>query len=291
MRIALMFLFLAGATAAAAQVPGTDIYLVPLVDGGIEASAAALNATDRPGYDNQPGFLPDSSAFRYTAIDSTGQADVWFYDLATGERRNLTANSTSEYSATPMPGSERFSLIRVEPDSTQRLWSFAPDGSDPQLLFEDLAPVGYHAWGREDEVVLFILGSPHALHRARLGVPGSTRVAGDIGRCLQAIPGEDAWSFPLATEGAGWTIARLDRSSGELTSIAPAPLPEMQDYCWTPDGRLWSSDGRAILEWSSAGWTTLRDFGGVGISGITRMAVSPDGRWLAFVADEAAGNR
>jgi hypothetical protein len=290
-KVSFALLLLIGATAASAQVPGTDIYLVPLVDGAIDRSATPVNATARPGYDNQPGFLQDSSGFRYTVIDSTGQADVWLFDLATGDRRNLTANATSEYSATPMHGDERFSVVRVEPDSTQRLWSFAPDGGDPQLLFEDLAPVGYHAWGREGEIALFILGSPHALHRARLGTPGSQRIAGDIGRCLQAIPGEDAWSFPLATEGAGWSITRLDRVSGDLTAIAPAPLPEVQDYCWTPDGQLWSSDGQAVLGWSGAGWTRLRDFAPEGISGITRMAVSPDGRWLALVADDPAGNR
>ena len=31
-------------------------------------------------------------------------------------------------------GGTRFSVIRVERDSTQRLWSFALDGSDPQLM-------------------------------------------------------------------------------------------------------------------------------------------------------------
>jgi len=276
---------------APAQVPGTDVYLLRTRDGMLAQLSAPLNATERPGYDNQPAFVSDSSGFRFTSIDASGQADIWLYELENGESRNLTRNETSEYSATPMPGDERFSVVRVEPDSTQRLWSFAPDGTHPQLVLTEPAGVGYHAWNDGGELILFILGSPHELHRARAGTNGSNLIAKDIGRCLQEIPGDDAWSFPLADTEAGWVITRVDHQSGTLSPIAPAPTPEVQDYCWTPDGELWSSDGTSIVAWRGHQWESLRNLARDGIAGISRMAVSPDGQWLAFVAEDREGNR
>lgn len=284
-------LLLLAAGSAHAQPPGTDIYLLRMRDGLLAQLAAPLNATAQAGYDNQPGFLTDSSGFRFTRIDASGQADIWDHDLESGVSRNLTRTTTSEYSATPIPGEDRFSVVQVEADSTQRLWSFALDGSDPRLVLEEPSGVGYHAWGGDGELVLFILGTPHELHRARGGTDGSELIVKDIGRCLQAIPGEDAWSFPLADADAGWVFTRLDRRTGALSPIAPAPSPAVQDYCWTPEGELWSSDGTALLAWREGEWQTVRNLAADGIRGITRMAVSPNGSWLAFVADDPEGNR
>ena len=139
--------------------------------------------------------------------------------------------------------------------------------------------------------MLFILGTPHELHRAVAGRSGSRRVSSDIGRCLAKIPGEDAWSFPLADGNGGWTISRLDRTTDQITAIAPTPDPDVQDYCWTPEGELWSSDGRSILAWREGEWQVVRRLASDGIRGISRMAASPDGTWFAFVAEDEAGNR
>lgn len=274
-----------------AQAPGTDLYRIRMRDGLLAQLSAPENLTSRSGYDNQPGFLSDGSSLRYTSIDSSGQADIYFLDLATGESRPLTRNLTSEYSPTPIPGSDRFSVVRVELDSTQRLWSFNADGSDPQLVLPDVPGVGYHVWGGESELLLFVLGEPHELHRATPGESGSERIAVDIGRCLQRIPGEDAWSFVRRNMDGGWTISRLDRVSGAIERIAETPASTVEDYCWTPSGKLWSSDGTSILEWQPGDpgtWAELRDLAPDGISGITRMAVSPVGDALVFVAGDCA---
>ena len=273
-----------------AQVPGTDLYRIRMRDGLLAQLSAPENLTARTGYDNQPGFRPDGSGLRYTSIDSSAQAEIHYLDLATGESRPLTRNLTSEYSPTPIPGSDRFSVVRVEADSTQRLWSFGADGSDPQLLLPEVPGIGYHVWGDESELLLFVLGEPHELHRATLGEVGSERIAVDIGRCLQRIPGEDAWSFVHRSADGGWTISRLDRVSGVITAIADTPAPTVEDYCWTPTGSLWSSDGASILEWQSGApgiWTVVRNLAPDGIGGITRMAVSPLGDALVFVADDS----
>jgi hypothetical protein len=290
-RALLVGVLLLAASSATAQVPGTDVYVLRMRDGLLAQLSPPRNLTSRPGYDNQPAFIAEGAGLRYTAIDSMGQADIWFANPEDGPPRRLTATETSEYSPTPIPGSDRFSVVQVEADSTQRLWSFGTDGSDPRLVLPEPAGVGYHAWGEAGELVLFVLGSPHELHRARAGEPGSIRVARDIGRCLARIPGEGAWSFPLADGEGGWNISRLDAATGEITSIAPTPDPDVEDYAWTPEGELWSSDGSSILAWREGEWKVVRHLASDGIRGISRMAVSPDGSWFAFVAADEAGNR
>jgi hypothetical protein len=151
-----------------AALPNSDIFLARIVRTGDSISlGAAQNITRRPGYDNQPAFLTDATGILYTAIDSTGQADIWRYDLRSRRRVRLTNTPESEYSPTVMPGSTRFSVVRVERDSTQRLWSFRLDGTDPQLVLEALAPVGYHAWLDQFRLAVYVLGTPSTLHVIR----------------------------------------------------------------------------------------------------------------------------
>src|SRR5258708_16942898 len=42
-----------------------------------------VNVTARPGYDNQPFFLPNGRAFLYTSIREDSQADIYRYDIDT----------------------------------------------------------------------------------------------------------------------------------------------------------------------------------------------------------------
>ena len=127
------------------------------------------------------------------------------------------------------------------------------------------------------------------LHDGSLSFPPGLRVATGVGRCLQRIPDEAAWSFVRAEGGDGWTICRLDAASGRVTVIAPPPAPGIQDHCWTADGRLWSTDGTRILEWtkeSGGRWESITADVGPEGGGITRMAVSETA--LVFVAPDSA---
>src|SRR5437899_9494457 len=149
---------------AAAAPPATDIYVASLrvVDGRVSVGAP-LNVTARPGYDNQPYFLPDCRAFLYTSIRADSQADIYRYDLGPATSVRLTTTRESEYSPTPLPDGTGFSTVRVEADSTQRLWAFDLDGSRPRLVLDSIKPVGYHAWADGHALVLFVLGSPSRL--------------------------------------------------------------------------------------------------------------------------------
>ncbi len=269
----------------AAQAPSTDIFLADLaLDGPRVEVRGWVNVTSREGYDNQPAFAGDGTALLYTS-QREGQTDIYRYDLATGAISRVTDTPESEYSPTPLPSGGRFSSIRVEADSTQRLWSFALDGSDPRLVFPEIAPVGYHAWIDPSLAALFVLGSPPSLVLARPG-PGAGEVAATaIGRSLHAVPGRRAVSFLHRTEDGPW-ISSLDPATRRVTRLA-RPLEDAEDFAWTPGGILLMGREARLYAFDPAvdqDWRLVADLAGEGIASITRLAVSPDGRRLALVA-------
>lgn len=275
--------------------PGTDIYLVPLEwDGELVHMGEVVNVTGRAGYDNQPSFTPDGRSILYTSIGRDGQADTYRYDVDADASAWLTRTSESEYSATVMPDGAGFSVVRVEADSTQRLWRFDLDGRNPELLLADVAPVGYHAWADEHTVFVYVLGTPPTLQRANVGrVSGRYRggtgtvVASDVGRSIHRVPHRDAISFTHREGDAGWRIQELDRATGEIRSLVRA-IGESQDHAWAPDGSIVMADGSTVYRWKPdfGGWREVGNLEAKGIAGITRVAVSPDGALLALVAQD-----
>lgn len=268
----------------------TDIFLVRLLgDGDSLRVSAAQNVTHRPGYDNQPAFLTDASAILYTSIDSTGQADIWRYELRTRKRVRVTHTPESEYSPTIMPGSRRFSVVRVERDSTQRLWSFRMDGQDPQLVLPSLAPVGYHAWLDQFRLAVYVLGSPTTLHVLRRDGSEDEVRASHIGRTIQRVPAQDWYSFvQLDSTRTPWIVAQ-PFEGGAVSQLVRLP-EDNEFYTWAPDGTLLSASHGEILRWNGvsgegSAWSPVPAAARLSVRNITRLAVSPDGRWLAFVAE------
>lgn len=278
---------LAPALPAAGQ-GATDIYLLEIAEreGRVLVLGAPARVTDRDGYDNQPAFTADGAALLYTSIRD-GQADTYRHDLRTGASTRVTATPESEYSPTPRPGGGgRFSVVRVEADSTQRLWSFAADGSDPRLVLHDVAPVGYHAWIDTDRVALFVLGEPATLRLADTRRGAARVVATGIGRSIQAVPGRAAVTFTQAV-GEQWWIREYDLGRRQIR-----PLARMQGadeyHAWTPGGALLAAHRTGLYQWHDAGtgdWRLVADLAESGLGRVTRLAVSPDGRRLAVVVD------
>jgi WD40 repeat protein len=283
-----MLLVAALAGVAHAQAPNTDIFLAPLTRAsGSLVVGPAVNVTHRAGYDNQPSFLPDGSAILYTATDSSGQADIWRYDIASRRTSRVTATPESEYSATVMPGGRRFSVIRVERDSTQRLWSFALDGSDPQLVLPALKPVGYYAWLDSTRLVAYVLGTPSTLHfLSRDGTVDEIR-ARDIGRAVHREPTMDSYSFTQRDSTKALSIVTQPIAGGPREIIALA-VPDNEFHVWTPSGELLTASHGILLRWNRnefSPWALVADLTTNGVKNVSRLAVSPDGRWLAFVAE------
>lgn len=281
-----------GAPGAAAAAPGADVFLVPLITvGGVLKVGVPANLTRRHGYDNQASFALSSRELYYTSNRGDGQTDVYRYDFSTGlaTPARLT-KPESEYSAFPIEGGKALAVIRVEADSTQRLWRLPLDASAPSVLFPDLKPVGYFAQADDSTWAMFVLGTPATLHVATLhvatlGRPGSTIVARNVGRSLHKIPGTTHVSF-VQKNADTWMVMELDPATRRIDTLVQT-LSRAEDMAWIDSTTLLMGQGTKLYAWrrGATAWTEVADFAFAHLSGITRLAVSPNRQWLALVAD------
>ncbi len=292
--------------AAQAPRPDTEIFLARLsIQGAKLQVGVPENVTNNPGYDNQPFFAPGNMSMLFSsARGGETQTDIYRYDFATRTISRVTDTPESEYSPTVTPDGRHLSVVRVEADSTQRLWRFPlnPGGRAGQALRDDAAelvlrdvkPVGYHAWADDRTVAVYVLGSPATLQLADTDTGKSEVIARDIGRSLQRIPGRNTISFvgrePAGQPGAApaLTIREFDPKTRQVTVLVKAvPGATEADCAWTPDGMLLMAQGGALYGWrrGDAAWTRVADLEALGLRGVTRLAVSPKGDRIAFVAN------
>ena len=270
-----------------------------------------VNISRNPGYDNQPSFTPDGGAVLFSsarrgapstgrgrsAPSPEGQTDIYRYEISTRKMRQLTNTPEREYSPTVMPDGERVSVVRVESDGTQRLWSVMGTGAQYQtsLILPEVKPVGYQAWIDERTVALFVLGDgerPPTLQVADTVTGNTTVVTEGIGRSLQRIPSGGV-SFVQREPANGsappsMMITQLSKSpDGPRTTplIRPAGGATDPFVAWTPDGTLLMAVGSAIYRWRTGetDWTFIANLGSFRIHEVSRLAVSPKGDWLAIV--------
>lgn len=268
--------------------PATDIYVADLRVSHRKVSVGApVNVTARPGYDNQPFFLAGGRAFLYTSVHDS-QADIYRYDPSRSTSVQVTTTRESEYSPTLLPDGNGFSVVRVEADSTQRLWAFNLDGTGARLVLDSIKPVGYHAWADDHTLLLFVLGTPSTLQLADArapSAPGSV-IARDIGRSLQKIPGRAAVSFVQRDSVNGSWLEEVDAATRRVTKLVQVP-PGADFFVWTPEGIVLTASGTVLYQWDPqkhGDWERVADLAADGLTNVTRLAVSPTGDRIALVA-------
>ena len=94
--------------------PATEVYLMALPQdpSAHDGPTTWINISNSPGYDNQPSFLPDSSAVLFSSNRDGKQTDIYRYDLATKALKQLTNTVDLEYSPAVTPDGKTFSVIR-----------------------------------------------------------------------------------------------------------------------------------------------------------------------------------
>jgi hypothetical protein len=306
MRVLLPAILAAALTGQAApSPPDTEVFLASLSvrDGKIEIGKP-VNISNNAGYDNQPAFTPDGQSVLFTSVrggrkpDPANSAatgsDIYRYEIATQRLSQVTNTPEAEYSPTVTPDGGHISVIRVEADGTQRLWRFALDGTQPELLLRDIKPVGYHAWGSATALVLFVLGQqsqPATLQVADTQTGRADIAATGIGRSLQRIPGGGV-SFvrrDSAVEGqpATLVVSEIDPVSRQTRPLVPVPAGATEvDLAWTPDGVLLATLRGQLMSWRRGDreMTPVSSVDRLGLPSITRLAVSPKGDRIALVS-------
>ena len=281
-------------TEARSQAPDPDIFLVTLSrNGGKLAVTGARNATNRPGYDNQPNWSADGNTLFYTSVRDDAQADIWRLTPGTGVSVRVTTTAPeSEYSATSMPHRNAISVIRVERDSTQRLWSVPLDGSPSTVILERIKPVGYHTWANDTLLALFVLGSPNTLQLASTTTGRGDTIVTSIGRSLHTTR-DGQVSFVHKVSNEEWWLTLLDPKTKQQKRLVRMP-PRVEDYAWTSNGLVLAGEGSVLKSFDprgTGGWEVVADLAQYGMTGITRLSISPRGDAVAVVAQPASPGR
>ncbi|HPF11322.1 MAG TPA: hypothetical protein PKW08_11300 [Flavobacteriaceae bacterium] len=243
------------------------------------------NSSNNEGYDNQPYFANDDLLLY--ARNQDGQTDIAMYDLNKKTTQFFNPPTVGgEYSPQPIPGSRDVAAVRLDPDGTQKLYRYGFEVA-PKILIDD--KVAYFTVPNDTLIVASVID----LDQLKLVVydvknQNSYTLLKDSGRFLQKIPGSDAISYSAKNEQGYEDLYQLDLQTLDSYFICQLPIG-VQDGAWWDDYKIIVGSGAQLFVYDLYGdgdWHAIADFSSHGITNITRLAISPDKKNLALVAEK-----
>jgi Tol biopolymer transport system component len=271
----------------AAALPQYNLYLADLSKDLSVSNSVKINGTAT--YINQPAFSSDGKSLFFTleqGKDEAVQTDIGRYHIADKKQDLLTKTVLSEYSPTLLSDGSGVSVVVVEADQTQRLWKVDWQGNT-SLLKADPKGVGYHAWGPDQDLLLFILGDKEDNHTVRyLDKNGKlTTLATGVGRALSWQPGTQKAYYTEAKDNQLY-LSVYDVKTKTATATELALPAGGQDLVWWSADALLVSAGTKIYQWQATGkqgWTLWLDLSKECGTEISRFALNKERNQLAFV--------
>ncbi|MEP2239750.1 MAG: nuclear transport factor 2 family protein [Maribacter sp.] len=267
---------------------GTEVYLADL---NWEKDSLTIglpaNISNNEGYDNQPSFFSNDKIL--FASTRNNQTDIALYDI--NEKTITWLSNTpngSEYSPLKIPGKENISAVRLDEDGLQRLYAYNFKTGESKILIPDLK-VGYHVWYSKDIIICTVL-IENRMDLVVYNLKENTHntVRKNVGRSLHKIPNTELISF-IAKGGDNAIISSLNPTSNETKDIITL-LGDSEDISWTTEGGLINAINKHLLFFKPSidtEWKVLKEFQLTDIHGISRIAVSPNGKYLSFVSKDA----
>ena len=267
---------------------------------GVITLSKSKNITARKGYDNQPMFNTNGSGLFYTAMFEQGdksQTDSMFYSFSTGETSNITNTPNySEYSPTPIDNDSALSMIFVDETGSQKLWQTNIKTGQQTPINLSIEPVGYHAWGKNGELLLFVLGEEMMLQYATQANQKQAEViTKNIGRSLRYNKQRDIFTFSKSAskDDEKQVLHQFDAKTKQIKRLIPLPN-QSQYYTWLNADTLLSANGNQLMAWkfstnntsNASEWQLLADLSKECPTSITRLAVANDQSKLAYVCEE-----
>lgn len=272
---------------ASAQ-PDTEVYLLDLqyLRGKYVVSNPISVSLKNPGYDNQPSFSKDSQ-FLYYVATRDGQTDIVVANVYTKTRKWLSDTPEGgEYSPNLSPDKQFISAVQLENSGRQLLWRYSADSEQENILIPD-AKIGYYAWVNPNMLVGFVLGEPNTLEVFDVSSGTKKKITENVGRSIHLIPKSSQVSY-ISKQEEEWNIMSLNPKTGKTKPIT-CSLTGSEDMAWTPQKHiLMGKEGKLYVKnpKKDEQWKEITSFAKFGFTGVTRLAVSPDGTKLAVVVSE-----
>lgn len=265
----------------------TDVYVFDISPAyeGIEL-LNARNVSDNDGYDNQPSFI--SSESLVFAGNNKGQTDISEYNIANGIKKWANPETEgSEYSPQLFPNSNDLAAVRLDKSGKQRLYRYSTSSGSSTELIKDLN-VAYFAF-YNDEVMLATVLAANQMDLVWADLKSNTvdTLFRNAGRSLQRIPNTNSMAYTLVNEDENLDLYAMEMNSKESFFICELPH-EVQDFVWINDTQILTAKGSKLYLYDTFGeseWNKVASLDEYGITNITRMAISPDGKKLALVAE------
>jgi hypothetical protein len=289
-------LLLITSSTAFAQV-NSDLVVIDLIKKGdsfvlIQESLDLL--TNRPGYDNQPSFINDKE-IAFSSADNEGNFDIIIYNFETKKFTNLTKSKTqNEYSPRITDCGLYVSAITVEENGKQRLWLYPINFGEPELLYDDIEPVGYYDW-YNSKAAMFVLGNPN-----QMIYPYSKnevfKISENIGRSIQKRPGTSTIAFvekgkTEIGKNDSFEIKGFDVDKRSTVTFGKT-LPQKEDFIWLDKNTLFMAQNNDLYlkKISNNDWIKIGSIAITTHHTVTRMAYSTKLKKLVMVMERNSGS-
>lgn len=247
-----------------------------------------FNLTDRKSYDNQPAFI-NNWQMAFSAADDKGNHDIIVYNFESKKFTNLTKTSQiSEYSPSLTDCGLYVSAVTVEEDGKQRLWLYPTNFGEPELLYDDIEPVGYYDW-YDNKAAMFVLGTPNSLVYPYSKGEIFT-ISQNVGRSIKRKPKSSIIAYidkNVVKEINGlksYAIKGFDIEKRTYRDFG-FTYPGSEDFIWMNHNLILMGSHNQLYvrkanseEWDLAGTIPLN-----GYENISRMAYSPKLKKLVVV--------
>lgn len=279
-----LIIFLSSVYSLFAQ-PNTNIYLYDIVEkNGVITFENMQEIANTNGYENQPSFY-DNNTLLFSATRN-GQTDIAKYNINSRSYEWVTNTpGGSEYSPLRIPESEDISAVRLDTTGLQRLYRYYKTGQDSVLL--EKLKVGYHVWDTDEQLMTAVLvkGKMNLMMNYLPEKKNST-VDMQVGRSMHKIPKTKLISY-ISNAGGAEIVSSYDPLTNEIDDIINLPA-SAQDMCWYDEKVAFVPVKNTIAKATAKkiGLTAIQTFKEKEIYNITRMAVSPNQKYLALVTDE-----
>lgn len=249
-----------------------------------------LGANFKSHYLNQPVWSLDGKRLLYTEQMGVDSLATDIRVMTPGQPKenppqSLRNTPFGEFSASPY--ADGYSVVRVEADGTQRLWFM--NEQQERVLFPELAGVGYYAFGKQDDLLLFLLENATQPNRAvyRDNAGKITELLPNPGRSFVYDKAENWFYFTAPAKGAAAEtplhLWRYRQGQAEMLALLPQ---SGKDLALSPQGQLIISAKQQLLAWQGGQWQPWLDLTKHCDGVVSRFKFNPTNTQLAFVCEK-----